>query len=79
MPLLNRFTFAPLMKAAKKMTGQKTDKAVTLGRWGLYPDKNTDLVVDYSNEDHCGTCAQYAQTKQKPDDVIKKNDDIQKS
>jgi hypothetical protein len=28
-----------------------------LGRWKLYDNKNIGLVVDYSNEDHCGTCS----------------------
>ena len=30
-----------------------------LGRWKLCENKNINLVVDYSNEDHCGTCSSH--------------------
>ena len=29
-----------------------------LGRWKI-SDSNINLHIDYSNEDHCGTCSQY--------------------
>tara|TARA_B100001057_G_scaffold293755_1_gene293836 strand:- start:3429 stop:3704 length:276 start_codon:yes stop_codon:yes gene_type:complete len=44
---------------------EKDNNKVLLGRWGLTENKNTNLVIDYSNEDHCGTCSQYALQKQK--------------
>lgn len=31
-----------------------------LGRWKIYENKNISLVVDYANEDHCGSCSQYS-------------------
>lgn len=43
---------------------ERDNKKVVLGRWALSENKNTNLVVDYSNEDHCGTCSQYALEKQ---------------
>ena len=46
---------------------EKDNNKVLLGRWGLTENKNTNLVIDYSNEDHCGTCSQYALQKQKID------------
>ena len=40
-----------------------------LGRWKLKDsDKNINLTIDYSNEDHCGTCAQYINDKHKEKD-----------
>jgi len=33
-----------------------------LGRWSIDKHKNTGLVVDYSNEDHCGSCGEYLET-----------------
>ena len=30
-----------------------------LGRWKLCENKNINLVIDYSNEDHCGTCSRH--------------------
>ena len=29
---------------------------VPLGRWYICDNKNTGLIADYSNEDHCGPC-----------------------
>ena len=42
----------------------KSNNAITpLGRWKLDANKNINLIVDYSNEDHCGSCAQYIHHK----------------
>ena len=39
---------------------------IPLGRWQLKNnDKNINLVIDYSNEDHCGTCSYYISNKHK--------------
>ena len=39
---------------------------IPLGRWQLKNnDKNINLVIDYSNEDHCGTCSYYINNKHK--------------
>ena len=29
-----------------------------LGRWSLKHCQNSGLIVDYANEDHCGTCSE---------------------
>jgi len=37
---------------------------VPMGRWATTRSKEqTALVVDYSNQDHCGTCSHYINTK----------------
>lgn len=38
---------------------------IRLGRWGVNSMNKSGLIADYSNEDHCGTCAQYI-TKKRP-------------
>jgi hypothetical protein len=42
---------------------------IGLGRWNLN-NNNRNLLATYSNEDHCGTCAQYSHIKL---EEIKKN------
>ena len=49
-----------------------------LGRWKICENKNISLIVDYANEDHCGSCSQYSidmrnQSKEK-DEVDDEND-----
>ena len=48
---------------------------IRLGRWGVNTMNKSGLIADYSNEDHCGTCAQYI-TQKRPIytmDVIEEN------
>ena len=33
-----------------------------LGRWSI-DKKNLNLVIDYANEDHCGSCGDYIDKK----------------
>lgn len=40
----------------------KGSQKTPLGRWSIYKNKNTNLVVDYANEDHCGPCGTYIKT-----------------
>ena len=42
-----------------------------LGRWGLNNIRQTNLKVNYANEDHCGTCAEYI--------VQKKNKQVERA
>ena len=35
-----------------------------LGRWNLDSYKHTKLKINYANEDHCGSCAEYMIIKQ---------------
>lgn len=39
-------------------------RPLMLGRWSLDKKKNLALVIDYSNEDHCGNCGDYLKSKQ---------------
>jgi hypothetical protein len=36
---------------------------IKLGRWGVNTANKIGLITDYSNEDHCGTCAEYISKK----------------
>lgn len=49
-----------------------------LGRWKIDENKNKHLLVDYSNEDHCGTCSQYSIQKQTEKNKIKKDNELYK-
>jgi len=35
-----------------------------LGRWNIDNHKHTKLKINYANEDHCGSCAEYIIIKQ---------------
>jgi hypothetical protein len=35
-----------------------------LGRWNLDNHTHTTLKINYANEDHCGSCAEYIVQKQ---------------
>ena len=39
---------------------RSTASPTPLGRWKICENKNINLVVDYANEDHCGSCSQYS-------------------
>lgn len=39
---------------------RSTANPTPLGRWKICENKNINLVVDYANEDHCGSCSQYS-------------------
>lgn len=47
------------------------NKPIPLGRWNIHKDNKQKLVVNYSNEDHCGSCAQYIQNKKKEPNLEK--------
>ena len=55
-----RITFSHIINVIKT-SGKKTH--VPLGRWGIKSDRNSGLVADYSNEDHCGSCDYYIDKK----------------
>tara|TARA_B100001287_G_C22685484_1_gene533218 strand:- start:1134 stop:1409 length:276 start_codon:yes stop_codon:yes gene_type:complete len=57
----------------------QTHKPIPLGRWNIHKDNKLNLVVNYSNEDHCGTCAEYIQIKKT--EINNKNniDEIEKN
>jgi len=51
-----------IIRIIRKFT--QNDVPTPLGRWKLdYCSKQLSNKVDLSNEDHCGSCSQYAITK----------------
>ena len=46
---------------------------IKLGRWGINTANKSGLIADYSNEDHCGTCAQYISKGKKYNNIEEDN------
>jgi len=55
-----RITMAHMLYVIKS-AGKNTQ--TPLGRWGQYKDISRGLVIDYANEDHCGSCGDYINSK----------------
>ena len=72
----NKIRFTQVVSNIFRAMIERDNKKVMLGRWGLSEHKNTHLVVDYSNEDHCGTCSQYALEKQELKKKLKHDDEL---
>ncbi len=60
MSIPTRITMSHLLHVIKS-AGKHTP--TPLGRWALHKDISRGLVVDYSNEDYCGTCGDYLNSK----------------
>lgn len=54
----------------------KGHQKVPLGRWSICTNKNTNLVVDYSNEDHCGPCGTYVKITNEKNKQQKLDEDL---
>jgi len=72
-----RLSVRNILNIAKNVF-QATPPPTPLGRWKICENKNISLMVDYANEDHCGSCSQYSidmrnQSKEK-DEVDDEND-----
>ena len=63
MSVHTKITVARLFDIIRRSVCQPKYTPTQLGRWGVDANKNINLVVDYSNEDHCGSCAQYIHEK----------------
>ena len=61
MSVSTRITLTHLRGIIKNVFNDRT--VTPLGRSKIKDKENVNLVVDYSNEDHCGTCAQYINNK----------------
>ena len=59
----NKITGSVVYNILKNVLTRDKHRATVLGRWGAHTTKQNDLKIDYSNEDHCGTCSQYVQGK----------------
>lgn len=57
-----RFNLRNVVNIAKNVFHGVTspNRQTPLGRWKICETKNIDLVVDYANEDNCGSCSQYS-------------------
>ena len=53
-----RLSVRNILNIAKNVF-QATPPPTPLGRWKVCENKNINLLVDYANEDHCGSCSQY--------------------
>ena len=73
MSVNTKITFKHAIDVIRRSIYQKNYAANPLGRWKLYTNKNINLVVDYSNEDHCGICSQYIE-KKRIETIIKLDD-----
>lgn len=62
----NKITGSVVYNILKNVLTRDKHQVTVLGRWGAHTTKQNDLKIDYSNEDHCGTCSQYVQGKMKP-------------
>lgn len=49
-----------------------------LGRWGMNNNRQTNLKINYANEDHCGTCAEYIIQKKNEQDEQKDEEEYYK-
>ena len=58
MSVSTRITLTHLRGIIKNVFNDRT--VTPLGRWKIKDKEISNLVVDYSNEDHCGTCTTYA-------------------
>ena len=56
MSLPTRITFKHIKDVLSSAVLGKSVNPVVMGRWSTCPEKNSGLVADYSNEDHCGPC-----------------------
>lgn len=63
MSLTNTSLVVTSYQIVRNLFTRDTSTKIKLGRWGVNTKNKTYLLADYSNEDHCGTCAQYISTK----------------
>ena len=66
------------IQIVKNIFTQTTHSNVKVGRWGVGTHSKSGLIVDYSNEDHCGVCSGYAneiQMKNKKKEELSKEEE----
>lgn len=72
MSYINRITFSHIKNICSSLF--KKDKITPLGRWSVNKNKNHNLIVDYANEDHCGSCGEYINNKIDQEKILKYNE-----
>ena len=74
MSIPSRITLSHIANVIR--TSSQTSR-VPMGRWATTRSKEqTALVVDYSNQDHCGTCSHYINTKLLKNKEMNNNNNI---
>ena len=59
MSVASRSSLHALAKIFSNILIHKPNVPTPLGRWNLCENRNINLVIDNSNEDHCGTCSSH--------------------
>jgi len=60
MSVTTRITIHNIGNILRNVISRNSNTVVPLGRWGISKNENArNLTVDYSNEDHCGSCNSY--------------------
>jgi hypothetical protein len=72
MSVSNRVTFTHIKKLFLSLGS--TPKPVPLGRWGHTKENQIAIIVDLSNEDHCGTCSNYINHMNNTNMINKRSD-----
>ena len=78
MSIATKFSLNTFGNIVKNILRPCNNLQTPLGRWKLCDKKNIGLVVDYSNEDHCGTCSSNSiiNIQNDPEYVIDSNDEL---
>ena len=59
MSVTTKLSIHTIGQVIKNIFSPRNNVPTPLGRWKLCENKNINLVIDYSNEDHCGTCSRH--------------------
>ena len=60
MSVTTRITIHNIGNIMRNVISRNSNTVVPLGRWGISKnEKARNLTIDYSNEDHCGSCNYY--------------------
>ena len=64
-----------IFKVLTSAFSRKHDIKTPLGRWAINNNiSHTKLKINYANEDHCGTCAEYVIQKQQSNKLNEENE-----
>lgn len=73
MSLASKSPLHTIVKIFSNVLKPYSNVPTPLGRWKVCENKNINLVVDYSNEDHCGTCSSHTLNNEIHSNIINKN------
>lgn len=73
MSLASKSSLHAIVKIFSNVLKPHSNQPTPLGRWKLCENKNINLVVDYSNEDHCGTCSSHTLNNEIHSNITNKN------